>query len=191
MANFRHSTAVRRKSLRRQPRIGIESSTGNVFADLGFPDAADRDAKIRLAVIINRLIGVRRLTQVATGQALGISQPNASALRSYKLDDFSVECLMSYLTVLGIDIEIRVRSPVRARGQGRITVESAEIVRENMTKKRSSKFIGDAVRSRVFGQVVADAKARNKGARAEDVRKAIDKALAAARARKPVAARHS
>ena len=31
----------------------IEASSGNVFADLGLPDAAQRDPKVRLAVAIN------------------------------------------------------------------------------------------------------------------------------------------
>ncbi len=109
----------------KKPRIDMEPSSGNVFADLGFPGAGDRDTKVRLTVAINRLLDARRLTQVAASQALGISQPKVSALRNYKLEGFSVERLMTCLTALGTDIEIRVRSPGRARGQGRITVEAA------------------------------------------------------------------
>lgn len=104
----------------------IELSSGNVFADLGLPDAADRDTKVRLTVAINRALDSRRLTQVAAAKVLGISQPKVSALRNYKLDGFSVERLMGYLTSLGSDIEIRVRAvPRRTRSSGRITVHAA------------------------------------------------------------------
>ena len=41
----------------------IEASSGNVFADLGLPDAAQRDTKVRLTVAINRQLKSRRLTQ--------------------------------------------------------------------------------------------------------------------------------
>lgn len=46
-------------------RIPIEASSGNVFADLRLPDAADLDTKVRLAVKINELLAARRLNQVA------------------------------------------------------------------------------------------------------------------------------
>lgn len=46
-------------------RIPIEASSGNVFADLELPDAADLDTKVRLAVKINELLAAQRLNQVA------------------------------------------------------------------------------------------------------------------------------
>lgn len=100
-------------------------SSGSVFADLGFPDAEERDTKARLAVAINRLLESRRLTQAAAAAALGVSQPKVSALKHYKLEGFSVERLMTFLTALGSDIVIRIRAPKKARSTGRIMVEAA------------------------------------------------------------------
>src|ERR1700677_3064642 len=100
----------------------IVASSGNVFADLGLPDAAELDTKVRLAVAVNRLLEARRLTQAAAATALSINQPKISALKHYKLDGFSVERLMTFLTALGSDIEIRVR-PHAGRGSGRILVQ--------------------------------------------------------------------
>ena len=45
----------------------IQASSGNVFADLNEPDAAELDTKVRLAVAINRQLKSRRLTQAAAG----------------------------------------------------------------------------------------------------------------------------
>lgn len=102
----------------------IQASSGSVFADLGLPDALN--AKMRLAVAINRRLESRRLTQVAAATALSVSQPKISALKNYKLDDFSIERLMTFLTALGSDIEIRVRAPKKASSlPGRILVEAA------------------------------------------------------------------
>ena len=41
----------------------IMRGTGNVFADLGYPDAEERQTKLRLAHAINGVIARQRLTQ--------------------------------------------------------------------------------------------------------------------------------
>ena len=64
----------------------MEVSSGNVFADLELPDAAELDTKVRLAVAINRLLSARRLTQAEAAAALSINQPKVSALKHYKLE---------------------------------------------------------------------------------------------------------
>ena len=61
-------------------RIRIEASSGNVIADLGLPDAAELDTKVRLAVMINRLLVTQRLNQVTAAARLKVSQPKISAL---------------------------------------------------------------------------------------------------------------
>ena len=104
----------------------IQASSGNVFVDLGLPDATELDTKVRLAVAINRQLKSRRLNQAAAAAALSINQPKVSALKHYKLDGFSVERLMNFLRALGSDIEIRIRAPKRASSApGRILVEAA------------------------------------------------------------------
>ena len=67
----------------------ITRGSGNVFADLGFPDAGERQTKLRLAHAINGVIARRRLTQGAAAEKLGVNQPKVSALANYKLDGFS------------------------------------------------------------------------------------------------------
>jgi predicted XRE-type DNA-binding protein len=103
----------------------IEPSSGNVFADLGLPNAEELDTKVRLAVAINRELDARKLTQAAAAAKLSISQPKVSLLKNYKLKGFSVERLMLLLTALGSDIEIRIRAPASTRRAGRIVVEAA------------------------------------------------------------------
>lgn len=102
----------------------VEVGSGNVFADLGFPDAAELDIKVRLAVEIIRLINVRRLSQVEAAAVLKINQPKVSALKNYKLDGFSVERLMTFLLALGQDIVIRISSRERAKKSSRIVVQT-------------------------------------------------------------------
>lgn len=87
--------------------VKMQLSSGNVFADLGLPNAEERDTKVRLAVAVNKLLQARRLTQAAAATALSVNQPKVSALKHYKLDGFSVEWLMTFVTALGSDIEGR------------------------------------------------------------------------------------
>ena len=110
---------------KRKTEATIEPSSGNVFADLELDDAVELDTKVRLAVEINRLLGARALSQVAAAKLLGVTQPRVSALKAFKLDGFSVERLMRFLTALGRDVEIRITAVASRRAPGRIHVEAA------------------------------------------------------------------
>jgi predicted XRE-type DNA-binding protein len=103
----------------------ITRGTGNVFADLGYADAEERQTKLRLAYAINGIVERRRMTQAAAAGKLGINQPKVSALANYKLDGFSVERLMTFLTALDQDVEIVIRKKPRSRSAARISVIAA------------------------------------------------------------------
>jgi predicted XRE-type DNA-binding protein len=103
----------------------IVRGTGNVFADLGYPDAEERQTKLRLAYTLNTIIDERRLSQAAAASCLGVNQPKVSALRNYKLDGFSVERLLTLLTALDRDVEIVIRKKPRSRAAARISVVAA------------------------------------------------------------------
>jgi len=49
--------------------------TGNVFADLGYADAEERQTKLHLAHAINDVVAKHRLTQAVAAEKLGVSQP--------------------------------------------------------------------------------------------------------------------
>jgi len=76
-------------------------STGNIFADLGFPDAEERMAKTNLALQINVLIKRKKFTQRQAAELLDIDQPKISVLSTGKLSGFSLERLFCFLTILG------------------------------------------------------------------------------------------
>lgn len=99
----------------------ITHGTDNVFADLGFQDASERQTKTRLALAVNELLKVRKLKQREVAELLGIPQPKVSALKNFRLDQFSVERLMEFLTALNHDVEIMIR-PRHTAGVGHIAV---------------------------------------------------------------------
>ena len=108
----------------RQTRERIVPSSGNVFADMGLPDAEELDTKVRLGAALCRIVLARKLTQAQVGAVLGINQPKVSALLHYKLEGFSIERLMRYLVALGHDVEISVKVRPRSRS-ARIAVKAA------------------------------------------------------------------
>ena len=103
----------------------VTHGTSNVFADLGYPDSTERQARLRLALALNRVLDERTLTQAEVAKLLGVSQPKVSALRNYKLAGFSVERLMTFLTALDRDVRIVIRQKPRSRRSARISVEAA------------------------------------------------------------------
>jgi len=100
----------------------ITEGTTNVFADLGLPNPEERKLKTRLAITLNDLLKSRRLKQREIASLLGIPQPKVSALKNYKLDVFSSERLMEFLTVLSQDVEILIRPCSRQGEAGHIAV---------------------------------------------------------------------
>jgi predicted XRE-type DNA-binding protein len=99
-------------------------SSGNVFADLGLDEAEERLAKAQLAGKIALIIEHSGLTQAAAAVKLGIDQPKVSALLRGKLEAFSTERLMRFLTSLGRDVEIVVSSRRTRRTAGRLSVRA-------------------------------------------------------------------
>ncbi len=96
----------------------VTRSSGNVFADLGLPDADDLLAKANLALHIRRAIEARKLTQVQAGKLLGLDQPKVSSIINGHLDGFSTDRLMRFLNDLGCDVQIAVSAPhPKSRGQ--------------------------------------------------------------------------
>ncbi|MBC8549266.1 MAG: XRE family transcriptional regulator [Candidatus Brocadiales bacterium] len=96
--------------------------SGNVFKDLGFENPEDELAKVRLASIINEIIGKRGLTQDHAGKILGVNQPKISALKNGILKGFSIERLFSFLEKLDQHIEITITDKSKVKANRNIEV---------------------------------------------------------------------
>lgn len=103
--------------------VKIERSSGNVFADLGRPDAEGHLLKAELVTRIDEIIRRSGLKQVEAARMLGLSQPDVSRLLRGSFREYSVERLLRLLAALGRDVEIVIRDPGTQR-PGRIRVEA-------------------------------------------------------------------
>ena len=89
--------------------IEVEPSSGNVFADLGLPNAEKLKIKSGLTIEITKAIRDRGLTQVQAARRMGLTQPKVSGLLRGEFSNFSERKLMDCLNRLGYDIEIRIQ----------------------------------------------------------------------------------
>lgn len=103
-----------------------EKSTGNVFADLGFPNSKQELVKAKLTVQIYRILKERGLTQAEAAKLLGTTQAQVSALMRCRPVSVSVGRLMDFLTTLGQDVEVTVKPSAKSntgqQGQMSVTV---------------------------------------------------------------------
>ncbi|MBI5483768.1 MAG: XRE family transcriptional regulator [Deltaproteobacteria bacterium] len=105
--------------------IEVYPSCGNVFADMGLPDAEERLAKAELSIQIHEIIKKRRLTQMQAAEILGIDQPKVSALIRGRLKGFSMDRLFHFLNVLGRDVRIVIKPKARSQQYGSLKVAVA------------------------------------------------------------------
>jgi predicted XRE-type DNA-binding protein len=101
----------------------VRKSSGNVFADMGAADADERLAKAELSRIIRRAIDDRGLKQVQAAALLGVTQPDISDLVRGRLRRFGMERLQRFVTLLGMDVEVRVAPKSRSSRRGRLKVK--------------------------------------------------------------------
>jgi len=91
-----------------------EVGSGNVFKDLGIPNAEEHLVKAQLVFKIESIMKSRRLKQAEAAVLLGIKQPDVSNMLRGEFRQFSVERLLRFLVALDHDVEIIVK-PHRGR----------------------------------------------------------------------------
>jgi predicted XRE-type DNA-binding protein len=101
---------------------GIEKSSGNVFADIGFANDQEMLVKANLALKISEIITQRRLTQIEAALVLGMPQPKLSKLLRGQFHGVSETKMLECLNKLGRDIQIVVRKANREKRIGRTSV---------------------------------------------------------------------
>lgn len=104
------------KSKSRKTRHRVTEGSGNVFADLGLPNAEQDLLKAQLTLQIHTLLKASGKTQAEIARILGVHQPQVSLLMRNRAGNFSVGRLMEFLTALRQDVEITVRPTRKQHG---------------------------------------------------------------------------
>lgn len=92
----------------------IERGSGDVFHDLGLPDADELLAKSKLARAISAALKERKMSQSQLARLTGIDQPKISQLMNGHISGFSSDRLMHILTKLDQDVVIFIRPRPRS-----------------------------------------------------------------------------
>jgi predicted XRE-type DNA-binding protein len=93
----------------------VTRGSGNIFSDLGLPDADEHMLKARVVMFIDKRIAQLGLTQQAAADRMGISQSDVSKMLRGRFENFSLERLLRLVRLLGSDVEIKVTTRRRQR----------------------------------------------------------------------------
>jgi predicted XRE-type DNA-binding protein len=88
---------------------GYGTSSGNVFKDIGVPNAEEHLIKAQLVFKIDTIMKDRGLKQVEAADLFGIRQPDISKMLRGEFRQFSVERLLRFLVALDQDVEIVIK----------------------------------------------------------------------------------
>jgi predicted XRE-type DNA-binding protein len=105
-------------------KVKVTKGSGNVFADLGLPEAEEHARKAELVQQIEAIIRRRKLTQVQAAKVLGLSQPDVSRLLRGNFRDYSLGRLLRLLLALDRDIEIVIKRK-RSNRPSKIDIRAA------------------------------------------------------------------
>ena len=89
---------------------------GNVFRDIGLPNAEEHLVKAQLVFKIATILKKRNLKQTEAAELFGVRQPDVSKMLRGEFRQFSVERLLRFLVALDQDVKIVVR-PQRERNR--------------------------------------------------------------------------
>jgi predicted XRE-type DNA-binding protein len=99
-----------------------EIGSGNVFADIGMPDAELELAKAGVAAAILARINSLELNQSQAAARMGIDQPRVSRIKGGRLGEFALGTLFQFALKLGIDFKIEVGHEKSSRKPGRLSI---------------------------------------------------------------------
>ena len=88
---------------------GYEIGSGNVFKDIGIPNAEEHFVKAQLVFKIDTIMKERGMKQVDAASLFGVRQPDISKMLRGEFRQFSVERLLRFLAALNQDVEIVVK----------------------------------------------------------------------------------
>lgn len=102
----------------RDKETDYEVTECNVFATLGRDQPDELLARAKLLDEVSTLIKKSGLSQKEAAKKLGITQPKVSMLVTGRLSEFSTDTLMHYLSILGCEVEIRVKNVLAWESSG-------------------------------------------------------------------------
>ena len=134
---------MKNKEINKQ--LDYEIGSGNVFADLGMENAEEELFKSDMIAEVADVLRKKCLTQAQAAKILGVDQPRISSLLRGKLDLFSVEMLIHFLTLLGQDVEVRVTPKSPRSRYGHLSFIPISRRRTSISSLSSKRTVSSAI----------------------------------------------
>jgi predicted XRE-type DNA-binding protein len=93
--------------------VNVIKSRGNVFADIGLPDAETHLLKAELVRRIGLLIRTAKLTQSEAAACMAMAQPDVPKMLKGQFRAIPLDKLLRCLVALGQDVTIGIQPPKR------------------------------------------------------------------------------
>ena len=92
----------------------VHESSGNVFADLGFPPEQAENLRLRAdpMIAIRTLIQAQGWTQQQAARHFGVAQPRISEICRGQIGLFTVDKLVNLLARVGRHVSLEVQAPL-------------------------------------------------------------------------------
>ena len=100
-------------------RVKVEQSSGNVFTDLGFPDAEAESLMLRSQLMSDVREMARGMTQAKAMKCFGITQSCLNDLLRGRIDRFSLDALVKVIAFAGLRVQLRIAHPPATRRTAR------------------------------------------------------------------------
>ncbi len=111
--------------VRKKKRLQVERSSGNVFADLGLPNAEELATKADLVIRLKALIRQSGLSRIQAARLLGEKPKKLEDLFCGSLDEFSVDRILRFINLLSHDVEIVIHQGANGKRVGSTRIVSA------------------------------------------------------------------
>jgi predicted XRE-type DNA-binding protein len=99
----------------------VTSSSGNVYADLGYENPEQMLLKAHLVMSLSKAIKAKGLDRDRAAEVLGIDRSKVSALVRGQFRGYSLERLFKFLNAFDLDVEVSVKSKPEDRARGYTT----------------------------------------------------------------------
>ena len=110
---------------RMKKKVRVTRSSGNVFADIGLPNAAEHSIKADIVLHIAARIKSKGLTQAKAASLLGLAQPDVSKLLRGHFAGYTYDRLFGYLNALGEKVCIEI-SEAKNKKDARLELEMTD-----------------------------------------------------------------
>jgi len=103
-------------------KVKSTKSSGNIFKDIGLPNADEHIVKADIVLAIAARIKAKGLTRAEVSKLIGLAQPDVSKLLRGHFTGYSFERLFGFLITLGENVTIAI-SPAGPKKQARLELE--------------------------------------------------------------------